>query len=102
MDENTTDGKPWPVAIDPTGCGCTECCTGEYIPLERASDEQLVDMLTGLIGNNIGAIFVNFMVHEGQWQLMSFDTGDRSLHVSDLDLDLAARMRRIQPDDIDC
>lgn len=29
-----------PIAIDPAGCGCTECCTHEYVPIDdpRAQD----------------------------------------------------------------
>ncbi|HSS38661.1 MAG TPA: hypothetical protein VLT58_07820, partial [Polyangia bacterium] len=43
---------PWPIAIDPYGCNCTECITGEYVPLERADDAQLAAMLRGEIGDN--------------------------------------------------
>ena len=42
-----------PTAIDPLGCGCTECITGEYVPLDRATPEQVLDMLTGGIRNNL-------------------------------------------------
>ena len=35
---DTTQSRGWPVAIDPAGCGCTECLTGQYVPLERATD----------------------------------------------------------------
>jgi DNA-binding PadR family transcriptional regulator len=42
----------WPVAIDPYGCACTECLTGEYVPLERATDAQLAAMLRGKIHDN--------------------------------------------------
>lgn len=44
--------RPWPVAIDPYGCNCTECIAGEYVPLERADDAQLAAMLRGEIGDN--------------------------------------------------
>lgn len=43
-----------PIAIDPKGCGCTECCTGEYIPLDRATPEQIMLMINGKIRNNTG------------------------------------------------
>jgi DNA-binding PadR family transcriptional regulator len=46
------DDTPWPIAIDPYGCGCTECLTGEYVPLERATDAQLAAMLRGEIRDN--------------------------------------------------
>jgi hypothetical protein len=47
-----TGDTPWPIAIDPYGCGCTECLTGQYIPLEQASDAQLAAMLRGEIRDN--------------------------------------------------
>ena len=46
---------PWPIAIDPYGCACTECLTGEYVPLERATDAQLAAMLRGQIRDNTNA-----------------------------------------------
>ena len=41
-----------PTAIDPVGCGCTECLTGEYVPLDRATREQVRAMLKGKIQDN--------------------------------------------------
>lgn len=46
-----------PIAIDPPGCGCTECITGEYVPLVDATPRQITDMLAGRIGNNTGCEF---------------------------------------------
>lgn len=43
-----------PIAIDPPFCGCTECMTGEYVPLNEATAEQMADMLAGKIRNNTG------------------------------------------------
>lgn len=43
-----------PLAIDPPGCGCTECLTGLYAPLDMATDEQLEQMRRGKINNNTG------------------------------------------------
>jgi len=40
------------IAIDPSGCGCTECMVGEYVPLDQATAEQVVDMLAGSVRNN--------------------------------------------------
>lgn len=42
----------WPIAIDPPECACTECITGEYVPLDRATPEQIADMLAGRIADN--------------------------------------------------
>ena len=46
-----------PIAIDPPNCGCTECITGEYIPVVDATPRQITDMLAGRIGNNTGLEF---------------------------------------------
>jgi hypothetical protein len=46
-----------PVAIDPPHCGCTECLTGEYVPLELATHEQVVLMLMGKIRDNTSVDF---------------------------------------------
>lgn len=46
-----------PIAIDPPNCGCTECITGEYVPLVDATPRQITDMLAGRIGNNTGCEF---------------------------------------------
>lgn len=43
-----------PIAIDPVGCGCTECITGEYMPLDLAGFWELRRLLNGKIGNNTG------------------------------------------------
>lgn len=43
-----------PIAIDPPGCGCTECITGEYVPLDYATDQQIADLIRGEIHNNVG------------------------------------------------
>lgn len=45
------------LAIDPPNCGCTECITGEYVPLIDATPRQITDMLAGRIGNNTGCEF---------------------------------------------
>lgn len=45
------------VAIDPPNCGCTECITGEYVPLADATPRQITDMLAGRLANNTGLEF---------------------------------------------
>lgn len=46
-----------PIAIDPPTCGCTECITGEYIPLISATARHITDMLAGRMANNTGLTF---------------------------------------------
>lgn len=48
-----------PIAIDPPGCGCTECLIGEYVPLDQATDDQLRLMLQGKIKNNTSYVWVS-------------------------------------------
>lgn len=45
------------VAIDPPGCGCTECLVGEYVPLDRASDEQVAALFRGELGDNTNRVW---------------------------------------------
>lgn len=44
------------IAVDPVGCGCTECLIGEYIPYDKWSTQATVDdvnnLLSGSVGNN--------------------------------------------------
>ena len=42
----------WPLAIDPEGCGCTECIIGEYVPLEQVTSTEVARLLLGTIGNH--------------------------------------------------
>lgn len=63
-----------PFAIDPPGCGCTGCLTGESVPLDRATSEQITEMLVGdLIDRNGTPLAVTVSVtasHDGQeWDL---------------------------------
>lgn len=43
-----------PTAIDPPGCGCTECLTGEYVPLDRATPHQVGKLLRGYLRSHLG------------------------------------------------
>jgi hypothetical protein len=43
-----------PVALDPVGCGCTECLVGEHLPLDQATAKQLVGLIKGRLRNNTG------------------------------------------------
>jgi len=44
----------WPTAVDPADCGCTECLIGQYIPLDQANPQHIVDMLFGDLDNHTG------------------------------------------------
>ena len=45
------------IAIDPIGCGCTECLTGEYVPLEMATADQMRAMLMGTVRDHTEELF---------------------------------------------
>jgi hypothetical protein len=41
------------IAVDPWDCGCTECITGEYVPLRYATDENIADLLAGRLRSHL-------------------------------------------------
>jgi hypothetical protein len=45
------------IAIDPVGCGCTECLTGEYVPLDRATPKQVKKMIKGKLRDHTSEAF---------------------------------------------
>lgn len=47
-----------PVQVDPQGCGCTECLTGEYVPLEDATPKQIRNLIFGTLADASGETFV--------------------------------------------
>lgn len=59
------------IAIDPPGCGCTECLTGEYIPLDQATPEQVKSMLIGRLRDHTSATFTysEGVLSENAWGL---------------------------------
>ena len=40
------------LAIDPRGCGCTECLIGEYVPIDEADAEQIRLLMLGRIADH--------------------------------------------------
>jgi hypothetical protein len=53
LSESLWGSSAQPVAaIDPRGCGCTECLTGLYVPLENATKDQLAYAILGLMRNH--------------------------------------------------
>lgn len=44
--------QPTLTAIDPLGCGCTECMTGEYVPLDKATDDHIRALFRGELRDN--------------------------------------------------
>ena len=51
-------------AIDPPGCGCTECITGLYRPIDQANNEELIAMILGEIPNHSGYSVADFQVRD--------------------------------------
>ena len=58
MYENDVTERYFPkaLAVDPSGCGCTECLIGEYVPSETwfalATPEDVKALLDSEVGNN--------------------------------------------------
>lgn len=46
------DETPTLTAIDPSGCGCNECMTGEYKPLDKATDDDIRALFAGNLRDN--------------------------------------------------
>lgn len=52
--------EPWGGAhrrahrIDPAGCGCTDCLTGYSVPLDQATDQDLLRLVRGEAANATG------------------------------------------------
>ncbi len=44
------------LAVDPVGCGCTECLVGEYVPLPDATKENILAVARGELGDNTSQI----------------------------------------------
>jgi hypothetical protein len=60
------------IAIDPAGCGCTECLTGQYVPLDLATREQVLKMLRGKLRNHTGESFTITSEYSGRsWTVPS-------------------------------
>ncbi len=58
-----------PTAIDPPGCGCTECLVGEYVPWERAGPGLIRDLVAGYISNHTYQMhWVEFKPTSDGWQ----------------------------------
>lgn len=49
--------QPTLAAIDPKGCGCTECLTGEYKPIDNATRDDILALLEGDLRNNTNGGF---------------------------------------------
>lgn len=72
--------KNGPIAIDPPGCNCTECITGEYVPLDAASRQQILDLFAGRLRDNTDSsteFTVTVSVNDGDgdytWSLRAAD-----------------------------
>jgi hypothetical protein len=73
------NARTLPGAVDPAGCGCTDCLTGRSVPLDRATGAQVAALLTHQIHDRTGTtldITVSVTAsHDGQeWDLTEDST----------------------------
>lgn len=66
-----------PMAVDPANCGCTECLTGQYMPLDQAEAQHIADMLAGNIANNTGQ-------HPHVQVVFTFESGETFIYEDDV------------------
>lgn len=45
------------LAIDPPGCGCTECIVGQYRPLQNATEAELRALAAGKLRDHTGQLW---------------------------------------------
>ena len=65
-------------AIDPHDCGCTECMTGQYVPLYRATDDHVQAVFLGIIGDNTSVKWNIKQTDDGRFQIATVDPWDRN------------------------
>lgn len=68
------------LAIDPVGCGCTECIIGEYRPADQATDDEIQALFLGLLSDHTSEHWHIVQDAENGGYDVSGPTG-RSVHV---------------------
>lgn len=71
------------LAIDPEGCGCTECLIGEYRPLNQATDEELGQLIRGELKDNTSEYV---RVEYGEYGGVTVSIGYRTVHLPEDDI----------------
>jgi len=69
------DDEPARLAIDPVGCGCTECLIGEYVPLECATADDVTALLTGQIADHSESTWFVSSEPAGRLRVFNATTG---------------------------
>lgn len=62
-----------PAAIDPPLCSCATCGMGVHVPLDAATDQQMLLMVLGKVQDRTGVQFIYrngvLSYHQLEWQI---------------------------------
>lgn len=61
------------LAIDPTNCGCTECLVGDYVPLDRATTDQVQALFLGIISDHTSTTWTVTQLMGGKFTVAADD-----------------------------
>ena len=104
----TNSGKAFPdiLAVDPTGCGCTECIIGEYVPQEiweeKATAADLAAVLTGEVSNHTSQSLLYLVITNvfrtksaDEFQRVWIEEFDRAIGNINIDIDVDSIVERV-------
>ena len=93
------DDAPKLVAIDPRGCGCTECQTGEYKPIDQATEDDLRRLFLGDLHDNATVFWhISMTTYNEEDGFEVTGDGAYTFHLDTLELPIQAEHYTIELD----